>query len=208
MSTDREALVRLLTGGLAAAMLASGCSSQNEEPTTAATQTPRSAATQTPRSSTSASPTDSSQTAALVGEWQRTQKCPELVKILTANGMQSAVLPVLAEDDWIPGVSRTSEIENPAQPCEDAVARKHSHFFTADGAFGSRDANGEQVDDGEYRLIGKDTVVVNGTKFHYKIIGDDTVTLDPVVPGCAPKCFRAIWSVVVAYPGYTWHRIS
>jgi hypothetical protein len=146
---------------------------------------------------------------ALVGEWQRTQKCPELVKVLTKAGMKSSVLSVLAEDGWIPGVSRPSQIKNPSRPCEHAVARKHSHFFTADGYFGSRDAKGEQVDDGQYQLIGKNSVVIGGVTFHYNITaGGDTIAFKPVIPDCAPRCFKAIWSVSVAYPGYKWHRIS
>ena len=32
----------------------------------------------------------------------------------------------------------------------------------------------------------------------------DTIRFDPVVPSCAPGCFEAVWSVMVAFPGKTW----
>jgi hypothetical protein len=82
-------------------------------------------------------------------------------------------------------------------------------LFTADGYFGSRDANGEQVDDGQYRLSGNDTLVIGDVTFHYKITdGGRTISFTPEIPKCAPSCFEAGWSVSVAYPGYTWQRIS
>jgi hypothetical protein len=46
------------------------------------------------------------------------------------------------------------------RPCEGAVPLKHSHFFTTEGLFGSRDAEGDQVDDGTYRMPSERTVVV------------------------------------------------
>ena len=124
-------------------------------------------------------------------------------------GLKKALLESIATDGWIPGVTSVEQIKNPARPCRGAVARKHSHFFTADGLFGSRDANGHQVDDGQYRLIGDNTLVIGDVTFHYKISdGGDTIAFTPEIPKCAPSCFEAGWSVAVAYPGYTWHRIA
>lgn len=100
-----------------------------------------------------------------------------------------------------------SQIEDRAHPCAGAVPRKHSHFFTADGRFGSRDANGQQVDDGKYRLVG-DAFVIDGVTFHYTIRGNAALSISPDIPDCAPSCFEAGWSIAVAYPGYTWHRIG
>ena len=62
-------------------------------------------------------------------------------------------------------MTKPGQIEDPRNPCEDAVSRKHSHFFTPDGEFGSLDAAGDQVDDGPYSLRGKDTLVVGGVTF-------------------------------------------
>ncbi len=144
----------------------------------------------------------------IVGEWERLQKCPELAGALKAAGMEKAVLGILAEDGWIPGVTGPKQIKNPAHPCMDAEPRMHSHFFTADGQFGSRDAQGQQVDDGPYQLVGDDTVIIGDVTFHYQITGEDTITFKPVIPNCAPKlCFKAVWSVAVAYPSYSWHRV-
>jgi hypothetical protein len=146
-------------------------------------------------------------TAPLVGEWQRLQKCSELEKVMTEAGHHDALLESIAGDGWIPGVTEVSEIKDPSHPCTGSVDRKHSHFFTADGEFGSRDADGQQVDDGQYELVG-DAFVIEGVTFHYVITDDDTLSINPDPPECAPSCFEAGWSIAVAYPGYTWHRIS
>jgi hypothetical protein len=142
-----------------------------------------------------------------VGEWQRLQRCSELERVMMRAGLRTALLASIAGDGWIPGVTKPSEIKDPAHPCRGAVARRHSHFFTAEGRFGSRDAHGQQVDDGPYRLVGDDVVVINRVTFHYRITGGDTISFTPVTATCAPSCFEAAWSVAVAYPGYTWRRI-
>jgi hypothetical protein len=148
--------MRRLVPALIALMMAGGCGS-NRVPLTA--------------SGTSARPTSSIASiphAALIGEWQRLQKCSELEHSMNKAELHDALLQFIAEDGWIPGVTRVKQIEYPTHPCKGAVARKHSHFFTADGAFGSRDDNGKQVDDGSYRLVGDDTVVIGSVTFHYK----------------------------------------
>ena len=189
--------MRLMVCGLMFAALAvSGCSADDKQ---------ISGPEPTPKVSTS-----SGVTPAIVGEWQRTQKCQELVGVLTKNGMKDTVLPSLAEDGWIPGVNSPEQIKDPAHPCRGAPPRKHSHFFTADGQFGSRDANGQQVDSDPYRITAPNTVVIGdpGVEFHFTITDNDTIAFDPVIPDCAPSCFEAQWSVSVAYPGYTWERIG
>ncbi len=143
----------------------------------------------------------------LVGEWERFQECHELVDALTEAGLENAVLESIAGDGWIPGVSTPGQIQDPTQPCIGAVGRMHSHFFTADGEFGSRDANGQQVDDGHYEVVDDGTMVITSVTFHYTI-NNDTIAFDPVIPDCAPTCFEAQWSVAVAYPGYTWTRVA
>jgi hypothetical protein len=158
--------------------------------------------------STSASPSATTAPAStLVGEWQRLQKCSELESVLMKAGLHDALLEFVAGDGWIPGVTKVSDIKDPAHPCIGSVDRKHSHFFTADGEFGSRDANGQQVDEGTYELVG-DAFVINGVTFHYVITDNDTLSISPDTPKCAPSCFEAGWSIAVAYPGYPWHRIS
>ena len=88
---------------------------------------------------------------------------------------------------------------------------RHSHFFTADGLFGSRDQDGNQVDDGTYRIVDEGTFVVSkefpDVTFHYSIDGD-RITFEPVIPECSPDCFEAAWSVSVAFPGHEWRRVE
>jgi hypothetical protein len=127
---------------------------------------------------------------------------------MTAAGLRAALLESIAGDGWIPGVTQVDQIKDPAHPCRGSITRKHSHFFTAGGQFGSLDAEGQQVDDGPYRLVGDDTVVIGGVTFRYQIRGGDSLQLRPIIPKCAPGCFEAGWSVAVAYPGYTWHRVT
>jgi len=112
-----------------------------------------------------------------------------------------------AEDGWISGVSKVDQIKDPGHPCRDSVARKHSHFFTADGQFGSRDEDGEQVDDDSYQLVGNGVVKIGSVEFHCEISGD-ILRLTPEIPKCRPDCFEAAWSVAVAWERYDWHRIA
>ena len=62
---------------------------------------------------------------------------------------------------FIPGAPGPDAVEDPADPCRDAVPLRHSHFFTPAGLFGSRDQDGIQVDDGTYSTVGEDTLVIS-----------------------------------------------
>ncbi len=166
------------------------------------------AAGSAPAGSRSASSADASAATSLVGQWQRVQRCSELERVMTKAHLRAALLESIAGDGSIPDVTQVDQIKDPAHPCRGSVARKHSHFFTADGQFGSLDAQGQQVDDDTYRLVGDDTVVIGKVTFHYRITGGDTLWLTPVIPTCAPTCFEAGWSVAVAYPGYAWQRVK
>jgi hypothetical protein len=192
-------IVRLTVCALA--LLLMGCSSSTGD-----TTAERSVPSLSPTASSTTSP-PASAAPAIVGEWQRLEKCSELVGNLEKAGLKNRVLSSIAGDDWIPGVSKPDQIKDPSHPCRGAVARKHSHFFAADGEFGSRDENGQQVDGDSYELVGKDVVQIGKVKFHYKIAGD-TLRLTPEIPKCRPDCFEAEWSVAVAYEGYDWQRIA
>jgi WD40 repeat protein len=146
----------------------------------------------------------------LVGKWQRTTTCQERVRALKRAGLGEFAAEHAAGEGWIPGVTSVEQLRNPKSPCEGAVPLEHSHFFTADGLFGSRDADGKQVDDGTYALAGERDVVVTkefgDVRFHFEIRGQE-LFLTPVLPGCARSgCFAAQWAVAVAYPGQPWHR--
>lgn len=146
----------------------------------------------------------------LVGEWQRTTTCQDRVRALRKAGLGEFAAENAAGEGWIPGVTSVDQLKDPKEPCQDAVPLEHSHFFTADGLFGSRDAQGDQVDEGTYTMPDARTLVVTkefgDVTFHFKI-QDDHLFLTPVLPDCAKDgCFAAQWSVAVAYPGLPWRR--
>ena len=127
---------------------------------------------------------------------------------LQAAGLEKWIVEVAA--GFVPGADGP-EVEDPAEPCRDAVPLRHSHFFTADGQFGSRDQDGNQVDDGTYRIVDEGTFVVSkefpDVTFRYSIDGD-SITFEPAIPDCSPDCFEAVWSVAVAFPGHEWRRVE
>jgi len=155
-------------------------------------------------------PADQPADAGIVGTWERETTCEEIVSVLTDAGLEEWVLDAVAGNAFIPGVTSPDQIADPHEPCVGAIPRTHAHFFTEDGQFGSLDWTGEQVDDGTYVTDG-DTLVISkefpDVTFHFSIDGD-TIAFDPMIPSCAPKCFQAAWSVSVAYPGMTWHRVD
>ena len=147
-----------------------------------------------------------------MGTWQRVTTCEELLEGFNRAGLGESALEAVAGNGFVPGVSTADQIPDPEHPCEGAVQREHSHFFTADGQFGSLDWNGEQVDDGTYTVIDDRTFVISkefpDVTFHFQIRGD-TIKFDPVIPDCASQgCFEAWWAVSVAYPGKEWQRVS
>lgn len=150
---------------------------------------------------------------ALVGTWERETQCKEVVSALKQAGLENWLVETVAGNGFIPGVTDPDQISDPADPCEGAVPRVHSHFFTPDGRFGSLDWNGEEVDFGTYEIVDDHTFVISkefpeDVTFNYTIHGDTLMLEAAMIPDCAPGCFEAVWSVVVAYPGKTWHRVS
>jgi hypothetical protein len=148
----------------------------------------------------------------LVGEWQLERDCREIVRALDEAGFEEFTLEVLAGAEMVPGVvNDPSQFEDPKNPCKGAAPSKHSHFFTADGQFGSRNEFGEQVDEGTYEIVDDDTFVLAGNAtFNYQIDGD-TIMFEPVIPeGCSTKACHgnAVYAISVAFPGQTWQRIG
>jgi hypothetical protein len=146
----------------------------------------------------------------IVCEWARETRCEEIVAALAAAGFDDAI-PEFAYG-FVPGADSADDIADPDEPCAGAVPLRHSHFFTADGRFGSRDENGDQVDNGTYAITDDGTFVIASecdcigeVTFHYDIDGDE-ILFEPVMPECAPQCFAAVWSISVAYPGRPWTR--
>lgn len=129
--------------------------------------------------------------------------------MLTDAGLDEFLADAVYGNGLVPG-DPNGVVADPTTVCEGAVDRPHSHFFTADGAFGSKDFNGETVDGGTYSLRGVDTIVINSMRFRYSVEGD-TLTLepDPVDISACPdrECrFYATWVLMVAMPGTTWTR--
>jgi hypothetical protein len=144
----------------------------------------------------------------LVGEWLGVHTCSRIMEIMTAAGMRGQGLLNAAESGSIPGVTTVDQIPDPARPCRGEVDVAHSHFFAADGLFGSRDQDGQQVDDGFWRLVDIDTFTINGTPFDFRVDGDE-LRMEAVDVGTCPDptawCPEA-WKLMVAMPGMTWIR--
>lgn len=146
---------------------------------------------------------------AIVGKWVGTHDCERIVTLLTDAGLDEFLADAVYGNGLAPG-DPNAEVSDPTTVCEGAVERQHSHFFTADGEFGSRDFHGERVDDGTYRLEDPDVIVINRQRFKYEIDGDQlSLEPEPVdISTCTTKeCrFIATWVLMVAMPGTTWTR--
>jgi hypothetical protein len=165
-----------------------------------------------------ASPSAQLRRSPIVGQWQRVNTCRELV-----GDLQRAGLGATVAQTWVGQTSSTGESSfkagspNPtrAHPCRGAIARKHSHFFTASGSFGSLDWHGGRVDDGSYRVVNPTSVKINGVSFHFAVKNGNTLSLVPVLTRAMirravehPAGFTtAFWAVTVAYAGHTWKRV-
>ena len=172
--------VRLLVGVAAVLFAACGSASPSGPPPSESSEPIPSGAPATAAAASTA-PAD------LVGEWERETRCEEIVAALQAAGLEKWIVEVAA--GFVPGAEGPEAVEDPADPCRDAVPLRHSHFFTADGQFGSRDQDGNQVDDGTYRIVDEGTFVVSkefpDVTFHYSIDGD-SITFEPVDPRVQP----------------------
>lgn len=131
---------------------------------------------------------------------------------MTRAGLAKYAAESVAGDGFIPGVSSAKELKDPTHPCAGAVAQMHSHFFTENGQFGSKDAAGQQVDEDPYELVDSNTIRIGSdhpVDFHFTIQDGTTLRLTPVMPACAGKgCFEAQWAVAVSYLGLPWTRIT
>ena len=120
---------------------------------------------------------------------------------------------------WVVGnwVGEDAEFD-PSDPCAEArPAEVHSHFFTADGEFGSRDADREQVDDGDYAIVDSDTIsfASHAQEFRYEgdilvdyAVSGDTATFEVQLPSdCTDTCLDAhAWAVSAFFGSDPWAR--
>ena len=167
-----------------------------------------SACSAAPAASSAASPAANS----IVGRWEQTHTCDQLVSALNKLGLGKLAPGEVG--DYFP--DQTAE-QLAAKPdiCSGAVPQPHSHFFTADGLFGSLDQGQNQVDDGTYEIVDSNTFTMGSPTFDYSIDGDE-LTLTPVITDDQRQAAlrqpwdfsEAGWMVSVTYPGTTWNRVA
>lgn len=151
--------------------------------------------------------------AAVVGVWARTQDCAGQLAAFDEAGLVDSHLGWVI-GNWFPEGSEP----NAADPCAGArPAEEHSHFFTAAGEFGSYDANGEQVDDGDWVLVDGDTLGFPSHAAEFGYDGDllvdftvngDAATFAVQLPDdCTAACADAYaWALSAFYEAEAWGR--
>ena len=130
----------------------------------------------------------------IVGEWVRTASCDEALEAFVEAGLTDQV------SDWVVG-NYVPEGATAAPGDECASARPeapHSHFFTSEGRFGSRDENGQDVDDGDYQIVDADTLTFPSATLDfgssvdvlvdYAIAGDEVTFSVNVPTPCEGGC--------------------
>ncbi|MEP7055070.1 MAG: hypothetical protein ABI912_07450 [Actinomycetota bacterium] len=138
-----------------------------------------------------------------------------MVRALHDAGLEALAPGVVG--DYFPGAS-PKELAQKKNVCQGAAPQRHSHFFTADGQFGSLDQNAHQVDDGPYRVSGTGTFKLGEHQeetFTYRIDGGDRLTMNPVISADAKRAALAhpleysvaSHQVAVALAGDTWKRV-
>jgi hypothetical protein len=115
--------------------------------------------------------------------------------------------------DYFPGKT-PSQLAKKKNVCAGAKLQLHSHFFTADGKFGSLDQHGKQVDDGSYSVRASSTVKINDGLFRFRV-QTTGLTLAPLLTKAQKKqalanplkFSTAGWMVAVSYVGHTWRSV-
>jgi hypothetical protein len=160
---------------------------------------------------TQTSPTEAA-TTELVGSWHRAQSCAEMLAAFEEAGLAES------HRDWLQGNFFGGE-PGPAKgdPCAGAKGpEEHDHFFTADGAFGSHDQNGEEVDGGDYERVDNDTVSFpsHADEFGYQgdilvdyAVSGDVARFDIALPEpCDNECATAYAWALSAFASGPWDR--
>jgi hypothetical protein len=158
-----------------------------------------------------ASPTASA-TSELIGSWHRAQTCAEMLAAFQQAGLDDSHVEWLQGNFFggEPGPTEGGVCEGARGPLE------HDHFFTADGAFGSHDENGEVVDGGDFEVVEEDTVSFpsHAAEFGYDgdlvvgySLGGDVVTFDVAPPeSCVDECADAYAWALSAFASGPWQR--
>jgi hypothetical protein len=158
----------------------------------------------------------------IVGQWTAKPECQQVEGALAAAGLRAAAAPILA--DFFPDAT-PEQLAKKKDICEGAPPPvEHSHFFTADGLFGSLDQDQRQVDDGTYLATVSDLYICDSSvprctsaeasgHFSY-VISSDQLSLTSVITSAEKSAARssplefndAGWMVSVAYAGHPWKR--
>jgi Tol biopolymer transport system component len=155
--------------------------------------------------------TRSSGSPSIVGRWETVKTCQGDVASARLAGL-GPIAPTIV-GDFFPGKS-TQQLARKRDLCSGARPQAHSHFFTRNGAFGSLDQNGQQVDNGTYHVINDHIIRINRVRFRYRIASGHL----SLVPMLSKKVKRetlahplnfndAVWSVAMSYLGHRWHRV-
>jgi len=148
----------------------------------------------------------------IVGRWQQSHTCDQLVSALNALGLAELAPGVVG--DYFPDQTPAQLAAKP-DICSGALPQLHSHFFTASGLFGSLDQFQNQVDDGTYVVVDSNTFMIGDATFDDSIHGG-TLTLTPRITSQQRRVAlrhpwefsTAGWMVAVSYPGTTWNRVA
>ncbi len=200
-----------LVATAALTLILAGCSG-GAGPTTGAPSAPASTTipASVPAATAAAPPSGTSPSAepsAIVGEWVRTAGCDEALAAFTEAGLSDQV-PIWVVGNFVGEGASTA----PGEECANArPAVPHSHFFTADGRFGSHDENGKDVDEGDYAVVDTDTLSFASHAKEFGYSGDlvvdyavdgDHVTFHVTVPtDCDPACRLAYGWAMSAFFG-------
>lgn len=156
-----------------------------------------------------AAPAASTVSSPVVGTWTANTTCSgQYNALMKYPGLRKYAKEMVVGNGFIPGVQGVGQLKDPAHPCRGSVARKHSHFFTKAGSFGSLDWNGEDVDDGRYTLKGMNRITIHkefpSVTFTYAITGK-SIKFSPIIPRTCSS-FRCAWAISMAIPGTAWTR--
>jgi pimeloyl-ACP methyl ester carboxylesterase len=148
----------------------------------------------------------------LIGWWRRSQTCDEMLAAFQQAGLAESHVGWLQGNFFggEPGPTDGDVCAGAQGPLE------HAHFFTAAGAFGSHDENGEEVDHGDFALVDDDTVSFpsHATEFGYPgdlvanySLDGDVVTFEVALPEmCVDACADAYAWALSAFASGPWER--
>lgn len=143
---------------------------------------------------------------AIIGDWTRLVSCEESLAAFVAAGLTDQVGQWVV-DNFVPAGASAS----PGHECDNAnPPAQHSHFFTGAGRFGSRDENGQQVDNGDYVLVDSSTLSFPSHAHEFGYNGDlivgfaisgDKLTFTIQIPSsCSAECRVAYgWAMSAFY---------